>query len=167
MRKKLNLDDLAMGVYSTGLENFMDETLSFSNIWVTSERHSIQLHSRLKSNQDLKNILCVEDFFQFLIENQAVFDSGEKSDLFTFSNLGILNNKLNGSSKIKDVFHIKEHYFSMPCLESRYSALFFNGICTVNKQLCWSMSFNDKYFSKIFISNLKENILNLINSLII
>jgi hypothetical protein len=165
LREKLKLDDLDMGVYSTGLESFLDQSLTLENFWETAQKHSIEFHRRLKNNEDLHSVLGVESFFDSLIKNESFYDSDEKIDLFTISNTNVLDTHLSETIN-DDVIHLKEHYTAIPAMENRYSALFFNGISTVNKHLCWSMSFNEKYFSKSFISSLKLNICNIINKLI-
>jgi len=154
-----------MGVYSTGLESFLDESINIENFWKKAQEHSIQLHNRLKNNEDLLSVLNGENFLDSLIQNKSFYDSDEKVDLFTLSNTGILKTRLN-TDGMNDVIHIKENYTAMPAFENRYSALLFNGVSTINKCLFWSFSFNEKYFSKLFISNLKINMLDIINKLV-
>ena len=65
-----------------------------------------------------------------------------------------------------NVIQINEHYVAMPCMEKRFSAVFFSGICSVKKNLCWSFSYNEKYFEEKIVDELKLNIVSIINYLI-
>lgn len=145
-----------MGIYSSGLSCVIRENFNEDTIWSLAEKQSIQLHRRVRNNEELSCVLNVNQ----LVDEIKTCQFEDKSDLFTISNVGALSNTL-----MTNVIQINEHYVAMPCMEKRFSAVFFSGICSVNKGLCWSLSYNEKYFHGKVVDDLKLNILSIINNL--
>lgn len=157
LRSKFNLNNSLMGVYSTFLNFMIDDSLTDENFWTFVEESSIDLHDRIANNEDLEMLDSSEERL-----NKINFvDKWTNNYNFLFSNIGVMPNLEEGSA-----IQIKEHYVAIPCQDGNsLGSTLFLGMTTVNDQLSWSFSYNDKFYSKEFISRLHSLILNFIDNL--
>ena len=65
-----------------------------------------------------------------------------------------------------NLIKVKEHYVAMPTLESRFDPILFNSISTIDNNLCWGISFNEKVFSGEFVLDLKGALVGLVDEII-
>ena len=127
--------------------------------WMSVVEHSINLHSRIEKNCELD--LKKMDLVRYLIEND--FDFSKFLPLnFIVSNLGIMEN-----TSAESIVKIIETYTIMPCQEKRYSGSLYFSFATVEHKLFLAISYNERKFSTIFVNDLKDNFLKLIDNIIL
>ena len=158
LREKLKVNALQMGVFSVAFNCMVEDELSEETVWTVAEKQTLLLHAKIRNNEDIECFKHLDNLIA-LISSGYEFAKNQETN-FDFSNIGIMKNTREGSA-----IHILEHYVGMPSVENRFVAPFFNGLTTVNGNLCWALSFNEKIFSIQFIRDLKQAILRLINEL--
>lgn len=165
LRKKLNLSDSQMGIYSVSLNCRMSigNHIQFINdeklFWRFVEEQSLFFHRRLKNNEDIEQIGEENDELIEMINNNVFTDNFSEYD-FVLSNFGVV------SSNKCPVIALKEHYVAMPSKQPSFAGSFFNAITTINGNLCWSISFNDLNYSFDFIADVKQEIQDFIRQLV-
>ena len=159
LREKFNLNNLQMGVYSTALNVEINGNLNEDTIWKISENVSLCLHDKIKNNVDISNFQYLDDFIN-LVNSDFDFGNNQETN-FDFSNIGIMKNTSTSA------IYIKQHYIAMPNLENRFVAPMFHGLVTIDSNLCWGISYNEKIFSNNFINYLKQSILLLIDNFVL
>lgn len=168
LRPFLNIDNLTMGFWPVPLnghlntETFMDFTVDKNFLtkyfWQMAKKESDSIHDRISHNELFENAKLSSALLD-LIDNDFKFENGAVH--FAMSNLG----KIAAYKKF-DLFKIEEIYFSVSCAENRWSSVNFHGLCTFDDTLCWSFSYNSKYFDERIIEILIEKILFIIDSII-
>jgi hypothetical protein len=151
-----------MGVYSVALLNqvniskYLNKQESF---WQLVENESLKLHTHLENNEDMEQIGEKEEELIQLLNSNYDFSTHTSHD-FVLSNLGKMS--FNSMHTIK----CDEFYFSMEIINPSFAGSFFNGVLTVDENLFWCFTFDDKYYSLKFIQDLKQLNLCLIDRLI-
>jgi len=165
LRKKLNVCDSQMGIYSVSLncrmsiENYGQLVNDHKVFWQFVEQHSSFFHRRLKHNEDIEQIGQENDELIDMI-NQNVFKHNFSEYDFVLSNLGVaLSNKCS-------IIVLKENYIAMPSKQPSFAGSFFNAVTTLNGNLCWSISFNDLNYSFEFIADFKQEVQDFIHKLV-
>jgi hypothetical protein len=160
LREKLGLVNDQMGVYSLALNSRINtKGLDEENFWLEAEKRSMELHNRIKNNEDLEEIGPNMNLLIDLINSGFDFTK-HTSHNFVLSNIGLINS--NNMSVIK----IDAHYIMMQMSYNCFAGPLFNGITTINGDLCWSLSFNQRYFSREKINELKESILAFVDHIV-
>jgi len=160
LREKLGLADVQMGVYSLALDSRINtKGLDEENFWMAAEKSSIELHTRIKNNEDMEQIGDKMNELFDMINSEFDFTKHTNHNL-VISNIGIM--KSNNSNIIR----IHAHYIMMQLCYNCFAGALFNGITTINGDLCWSITFNERYFSRAIINELKESFLAFVDQII-
>jgi hypothetical protein len=160
LREKLGLVNAQMGVYSLALDSRINtKDLDEENFWLEAEKRSIELHNRIKNNEDMEQIGGKMDELMALLNSGFDF-SKHTNHNFVISNIGLM--KSNNSNIIK----IDAHYIMMQICYDCLAGPLFNGITTINGDLCWSITFNERYFSRVIIDELKESFLTFVDHIL-
>lgn len=158
IREKLGVKNTHMGVYSVGLDFRIDGELTEENMWKIAEAKTVELFKRIENNEDIH---CLEYIGQIIESVNANYDYLNNQPLsFDFSNIGAFRNDENC------VIKVVEHYSSMPSLENRFVSPMCNTISSFENNLCWGISYNEKFFRNEFINDLKLNIIELVDRII-
>ena len=159
LRDRLKVKNTQMGFFSLTMACRIEDDLDGGDLWRVAEKFSESFHRRLQFNEDLPEAHALSAIYSML---ESGFDFGQLvSTNFVISNLGVMHNTSNG------VFRINEHYVTGPSVEKRMASGLNNGISTVANNLCWCVSYNEKYFSTQFIKDYKAGILGLVDELIL
>ncbi|CAF0843296.1 unnamed protein product [Brachionus calyciflorus] len=156
VREKLGIDNSYGGVFSSEVNQCLDFDLNINNFWDFVEKQSLELHDSIRKNLDIKIFEKTDESWENILQNK--YDEGFLNGII--SNLGVMSS--TSSDKIKVV----EHYVRMPAVYGRISSTMFNGISTVNGTLCWAISYNEKYFTKKFQTELIDEINGIVDTLI-
>ena len=158
IREKLKLKNSQMGVYSVALMCRIDQELNNESIWGIAEKLSTELHKRINANEDIEGISHMDELLE-LIESD-IYETKQPSN-FAFSNIGVMRNTENS------VIKLKEHYVGMPTVEKRFAPGIFNGVTTIDNNMCWAISFNEKIFSVEFFKSVRNEIVSIVDQLIL
>jgi hypothetical protein len=160
IRDKLGLANEYMGVFSVALDNQTNiENFNEENFWKMAEKVSIDLHERLKNNDDMEQIGQKGDELIDLINKNYDFSKHTSHD-YVLSNLGVM--KSNKSSVIR----CEDFYFTFQFKNTSFAGSFFHGIISVQGALQWSLTIDEKYFSLAFLKDLKQSLIEFFENLI-
>ena len=159
------LDNFIMGYWAVvfGL-NFDEECdLSDQNFWSGKfwefvKREANSLHEKLKNYEHFEAAKFDNILFE-QINNGGKFPNGGGVH-YALSNLGVMPTSIQSSNKVK----IKKHFFATSLQENRWSSVLFHGLTTIDNVLCWSITYNSKFFTNQTIDFLVENIKKIIES---
>lgn len=163
LRDKLKLKATQMGVYSLAFEsvvndiNEQEKDNNYDYIWKLGEKQSKLIHERIGNNED---VLQMSQGYTFIEDLENGLEFNEYPHTHALSNIGVFSNTTS------DVIKARELYFFMPTLEKRFPGVLFIGICTIDQNLCWAFSFNEKFYTRDFISHLKNRLDFILNKLV-
>lgn len=141
LRPFFNLGDLNIGYWAVvmncvvGCEGVdIESGDEFKNeFWRLAKTESDSIHERIKEGELFES--AKEDAVLLdMINKEVKFENGGGVH-FALSNLGALQFK-----KLKRL-HPREFYFCTSLVKDRWSALIFNGICSIDGRLCWSIGY--------------------------
>ena len=159
LREKFKLSNLQMGVFSKAmLCNIVDE-LNEKTFWSITEKLSLNLHEKIKMNEEIETLKKMDEIYDLIMNNFEWSKNHYRN--FSFSNIGIMKNTNTNAIKIQ------KHFVGMSNLENRIASPLFNGITTLDGNLCWTISYDERAFCQMFIQALKQEILNLIDTIIV
>jgi hypothetical protein len=155
LRDKLNLKASQMGVYSIAFESIVEDFTelekddNYDYIWNLGEKQSKLIHERITNDEDIKQI---NKGYSFIFDLENGYEFNEYPYTHVLSNIGIFKNTSS------DIIKARELYFFMPSLEKRFPGILFIGVCTIDQNLCWAISFNEKFYTRNIISYLKSRL---------
>ena len=157
IREKLGIKNSQMGVYSPIFVCRIDKELNNGSIWGIAEEMSKQIHHRIKSNEDFEALNQMDETIS-LVESDS-FKTRQITDL-TLSNICVMNNTKNEAIKAK------EHYFCIPAIDGRFLPAILLGLTTVDGNLCWAISYDEKVYKTGFFDDVKDEIVSLVDQLV-
>ena len=158
LREKFKIKNSQMGVYSVSIKSRLDGEIDKQNLWAKAQSLSLLTHERIKNNEDVEGLSKIPKLIGLIESGYDFFNN--QSFNFCLSNIGVMKN--TASNLIK----VKEHYVAMPTLENRFDPVLFNSISTIDNNLCWGISFNEKVFSGEFVLDLKSALVGLIDEIV-
>lgn len=164
LRDKLGVESAQMGAFLTGYERALSEedtkVLDLNTIWSLAEKESLDLHQLIKSDFDYDFALFLKENLIALIQMSpdAITDVNYN---FKLSNYGPLKN-----TDVPDVIKIRQHYVRTLNIYGRHGANFLMSLCTIDGNLCWTCTHNEKLQSSKFVSELIVELNNIIDKLI-
>lgn len=159
LRSKLDISNTQMGVYSVAIENVFRRDLSERKFWAVAGEQSRSLHRKIALNVDIANVESTQAVIACINDKTKNF---ARHNMFTLSNVGRIT-----PHNDHNLIQIKKHFVVQSLRDYGTSGSFFNGISSVgvNEDLCWSFTYNEKYYSKQFVKCLMQMIVKLINKL--
>ena len=154
LQNQRQTDSDPVALTNNRMSAYLDE-----NFWSIVGENSSQLHQRINNNSELD--LQKMEFIELLIKNEFDFNTFYPIS-FTVSNLGIMEN-----TRADSCMRILEAYTCVTCKEKRFSGFLYLSFATIDNKLCLAISFNEQVYSKLFIHDLKQMFLELIEDLII
>lgn len=157
------LDNFIMGYWAVvfGLNfdkecDLNDQTFWSEKFWEFVKSEANNLHEKLNNSEHFEAAKFDNILFE-QINNGEKFPNGGGVH-YALSNLGIMPASIQSSNKIK----IKKHFFATTLQENRWSSVAFHGLTTIDSVLCWSITYNSKFFTNQIIDFLVENITQII-----
>lgn len=166
LRPFLKIGDLNVGYWAVVMNSIVDcsridlESIPCikSNFWSLAKTESDSIHERIDSGELFENAKIDTKLLE-LINSEQDFENGGGVH-FALSNLGILHyNKLKWLKQ-------REFYFCTSLVKNRWNALIFNGLCTIDNQLCWSLGYVAEFISDGLIDQYLESIQWIIKSIL-
>lgn len=162
VRDKLKVPSAQMGVYLGGYELTLanDDTLNYESIWPLAEKNSIELHQAIADPGNLNFILFMDKNFEFMMKSP---DGGYSDTQYNFklSNYGLLKN-----TDVPDVIKIRQHYIRTYNPFGVVGSNLIMSMCTVDGNLCWVCSYNEKMISSRVVTEVLQNIQDTMHKLI-
>jgi hypothetical protein len=164
IRDKLGIPNEQLGVYSVIIDAVQDTRIlsDEAKFWQHVQDYSVQLHARIKQNEDMEQIVSekAEDFKRMLNEGFD-FATHVTSHDFIMSNIGIMN-----PNKLPEVIKITDYFCVGQLNKPSFAGELFHIIVTIDQKLYWSMNFGQKFFSPEFMKEYKESVWAFIKKLI-
>ncbi|CAF0919734.1 unnamed protein product [Brachionus calyciflorus] len=120
----------------------------------------LEMYKEFKCNQKQDNELYenakLSNLLLDLFDENIQFQNGGSH--FCISNVG----RIDHAYKMQ-LFKTKEMFFSVSVKENRWSAVNFNGLCTIDDTLCWSLCYNSYCYDDDVIDFLIQKIIFIID----
>lgn len=156
IRPLLGLDFQSTGVFVTVFDCIVSVGIKpLRNIWEKAIEQHQDLYRRIDNKEYIDNCKNDSDLLK-LVNNNEKFSCDDVS--FAFSNLGILTDDAQKSQ------YFNECYFGVSLIEQRWTSSILVGVTTINKRLCFTITYNRNQVSRDFIDEWVEKINLLLNT---
>ena len=148
IRSQLDLDYKSTGMFATVFDCFLLlDPHCVSSLWPNAKQQHDDLHRRINEKEYIANCKNDTDLLR-MINSDESFSSDDVH--FAFSNLGLLS-KTNENQ-------LEEHYFGVSLIEQRWTSSILLGISTIEKRLCFTITYNKNIVSEAFVDEWIEKI---------
>jgi hypothetical protein len=162
LRDKLGVSNTQMGMYITQYERLLDDRnggLSLSSVWQLAEEESVDLHRFRSTSRDVDTVVFLDKMFDMIMANPEMSYSDAKFN-FKISNIGAMKNTEQENVRIKQCYVRTSNVVNRP------GSNLLIGVASVDGNLCFAVSYNEKMIASRVVSELIEQIKQIVDDLI-
>jgi hypothetical protein len=162
LRDKLGVSNTQMGMYITQYERFLDDSdnrLELGSVWRLAEEESISLHKTRATNTDIDMVVFMDRMFDVIMADPEMGYSDDKLN-FKISNIGPMRNTDVANVRVRQCYVRTTNVYKRP------GSNLLIGVASVDGNLCFAVSYNEKLISSRVVSELIEQFKQIVDHLI-